>query len=169
MIPKSVPSNSIPREDSGWWEYSGTCATWRIRRGAPSCRIVVLGDAGGDGRRTGHGVSGQTVLPARWRSFGGVLIHEPPHVWFCGDTDDDLPVRRKREVGTLGLAGDPRTPNGLRPGIDNWLHNADREPPAQWRNGEWIGMDTLPRGQFGVDFDETGRFLTCWRPTLCGT
>lgn len=138
----------------------------------PICRIVVLEDTDGDGRADRSTVFLDKLSLPRSLAFvrGGVLIHEPPHVWFCGDTDDDLRCDRKREVGTLGLAGDPQnTPNGLRPGIDNWLHNANGNRQYQWRNGEWIGMDTLPRGQFGVDFDETGRFLTCTGDQpLCG-
>ena len=138
----------------------------------PICRVVVLEDTDGDGRADRSTVFLDHLSLPRSLAFvnGGVLIQEPPHLWFCEDTDGDLRCNRKRNVGTLGSAGDPQnTANGLRPGLDNWLHIANGTRMFQWRNGELNGRDTIPRGQFGVDFDETGRFLTTsGHQPLCG-
>lgn len=53
------------------------------------------------------------------------------------------------------------TANGLRYGIDNWRHHADANTRHRWVQGALIEETTARRGQFGVSFDETGRFLTC--------
>ncbi len=133
--------------------------------GDPICRVVVLEDTDADGRADKSTVFlDQLVMP---RSFalvkGGVLLQEPPTLWFCEDTDGDLRCDRKAAVGTMGVAGNPQhTANGLRYGLDNWLHNADWPKRYRWRQGKLIEEDTIQRGQFGLTFDETGRLLTCY-------
>jgi mono/diheme cytochrome c family protein/glucose/arabinose dehydrogenase len=133
--------------------------------GDPICRVVVLEDTDGDGRADKSTVFlDKLVMP---RSFalvkGGILLQEPPKLWFCEDKDGDLVCDKRTEVGTMGVAGNPQhTANGLRPGIDNWLHCADWPHRYQWRDGKLIDEPTLHRGQFGVSFDETGRFISCY-------
>jgi mono/diheme cytochrome c family protein/glucose/arabinose dehydrogenase len=133
--------------------------------GDPICRLVVLEDTDADGRadRSTPFLEG-LVMP---RSFafvkGGVLVLEPPRLLFCEDTDGDLRCDRRREVGTMGAAGNPQhTANGLRYGIDNWLHNADWPRRHRWREGRLIEEETIHRGQFGLTFDESGRVFTCY-------
>ncbi len=130
----------------------------------PICRLVVLEDTDEDGRMDRSTVYlDQLVMP---RSFafvkGGLLLQEPPKLWFCEDTNGDLRCDRRTEVGTLGVAGNPQhTANGLRYGLDNWLHNADATVRQRWVDGK-LEVEPIPKsGQFGVSFDETGRFLTC--------
>lgn len=129
----------------------------------PICRVVVLEDTDGDGRADKSTVFLDELVMPRSLSFvpGGVLLQEPPKVWFCEDTDGDLRCDRRTEVGKLGVAGNPQhTGNGLRYGIDNWLHNADATSRHRWVDGRLL-EEPMPRsGQFGVSFDETGRFLT---------
>ncbi|MCX6955256.1 MAG: c-type cytochrome, partial [Verrucomicrobia bacterium] len=130
----------------------------------PICRIVVLEDTDGDGRADKCTVFLDKLVMPRSLSFvkGGVLVQEPPKVWFCEDTDGDLRCDKRTEVGKLGVTGNPQhTGNGLRYGIDNWLHNADATSRHRWIDGQLI-EEPMPRsGQFGVSFDETGRLLTC--------
>ncbi len=132
--------------------------------GDPICRIVVLEDTDGDGRADKSTVFLDKLVMPRSLSFvkGGVLVHEPPKIWFCEDTDGDLRCDRRTAVGTLGVAGNPQhTGNGLRYGIDNWLHNADATSRHRWIDGKLIEEPMPHSGQFGVSFDETGRFITC--------
>ncbi len=132
---------------------------------APICRVVVLEDTDGDGKAdTSTVFMDELVMP---RSFafvkGGILLQEPPTLWFCEDTDGDLRADRRTEVGEMGKAGNPQhTANGLRYGIDNWLHCADWTTRYQWKDGKLVEEETVKRGQFGVTFDETGRFMTCY-------
>lgn len=133
--------------------------------GDPICRVVVLEDTDADGRADKSTVFLDKLVMPRSFAFvkGGVLLQEPPKLWFCEDTDGDLRCDKRREVGTMGVAGNPQhTANGLRYGIDNWLHCADWPKRYQWRDGKLIEADTIQRGQFGLTFDDTGRFFTCY-------
>lgn len=133
--------------------------------GDPICRIVVLEDLNEDGRMDRSTVFLDNLVMPRSFAFvkGGILVEEPPHLWFCQDSDGDLKCDQRTEVGTMGLAGNPQhTANGLRRGIDNWLHCADWPKKYQWRDGKLVEQDTVHRGQFGLTFDETGRFFTCY-------
>jgi mono/diheme cytochrome c family protein/glucose/arabinose dehydrogenase/HEAT repeat protein len=129
----------------------------------PICRIVVLEDTNGDGRADTSTVFLDGLVMPRSLAFvkGGVLVAEPPHLWFCQDTTGDLRCDRKVRVGTYGHAGNPQhTANGLRYGIDNWLHSADIPKRHRFVDERLIEEDTVHRGQFGVTFDDEGRFLT---------
>jgi mono/diheme cytochrome c family protein/glucose/arabinose dehydrogenase len=133
--------------------------------GDPICRMVVLEDTDGDGRADKNTVFLDKLVMPRSFAFvkGGVLLQEPPKLWFCEDTDGDLHCDKRTQVGTMGVAGNPQhTANGLRHGIDNWLHSADWPKRHRWQDGRLIEEDIVQRGQFGVSFDETGRFLTCY-------
>ena len=131
--------------------------------GDPICRVVVLEDSDGDGRADKSTVFLDKLVMPRSFAFvkGGVLLQEPPKLWFCEDTDGDLRCDKRTEVGAMGVAANPQhTANGLRYGLDNWLHNADWPKRHRWQDGQLIEADTIHRGQFGVTFDETGRFFT---------
>ncbi|WP_414663934.1 DUF7133 domain-containing protein [Horticoccus sp. 23ND18S-11] len=128
------------------------------------CRVVVLEDTDGDGRADKSTVFLDRLVMPRSLSFvkGGVLVQEPPKVWFCEDTDGDLRCDQRTEVGKLGVAGNPQhTGNGLRYGLDNWLHNADATTRHRWVDGKLIEAPVAHSGQFGVSFDDQGRLLTC--------
>lgn len=130
----------------------------------PICRVVVLEDTDGDGRADQSTVFLDQLVMPRSITFvkGGVLLQEPPKIWFCEDADGDLRCDRRTEVGKLGVAGNPQhTGNGLRYGIDNWLHNADATTRHRWVDGRLIEEPVARSGQFGVSFDEMGRVLTC--------
>ena len=129
----------------------------------PICRVVVLEDTDRDGRADKSTVFLDGLVMPRSLSFvkGGVLIQEPPKVWFCEDTNGDLRCDKRTEVGKLGVTGNPQhTGNGLRYGVDNWLHNADATSRHRWVDGKLLEEPMPKSGQFGVSFDETGRFLT---------
>jgi mono/diheme cytochrome c family protein/glucose/arabinose dehydrogenase len=133
--------------------------------GDPICRVVVLEDTDGDGKADKSTVFLDKLVMPRSFAFvkGGILLQEPPKLWFCADADGDLRCDKRTEVGTMGVGGNPQhTANGLRRGIDNWLHCADWPHRYQWKDGKLIDEPTLHRGQFGLSFDETGRFISCY-------
>lgn len=131
----------------------------------PICRVVVLEDLDEDGRADRSTVFLDGLVMPRSLAFvqGGVLVAEPPALWFCRDTDGDLRCDEKSRVGSYGRAGNPQhTANGLRYGLDNWLHSADWPRRHRFADGKLIEEDAVQRGQFGVTFDDLGRFLTCY-------
>ncbi|MCB1274940.1 c-type cytochrome [Prosthecobacter sp.] len=133
--------------------------------GDPICRVVVLEDTNDDGKADKSTVFLDRLVMPRSFAFvkGGILLQEPPKLWFCADKDGDLRCDERTQVGTMGVGGNPQhTANGLRRGIDNWLHCADWPHRYQWKDGKLIDEPTLHRGQFGVSFDETGRFISCY-------
>ncbi|MBK8040559.1 MAG: HEAT repeat domain-containing protein [Verrucomicrobiaceae bacterium] len=133
--------------------------------GDPICRVVVLTDENGDGKADKSTVFLDKLVMPRSFAFvkGGILLQEPPKLWFCADKDGDLRCDERTQVGTMGVSGNPQhTANGLRRGIDNWLHCADWPHRYQWKDGKLIDEPTQHRGQFGVSFDETGRFISCY-------
>jgi mono/diheme cytochrome c family protein len=133
--------------------------------GDPICRVVVLTDENGDGKADKSTVFLDKLVMPRSFAFvkGGILLQEPPKLWFCADKDGDLRCDERTQVGTMGVSGNPQhTANGLRRGIDNWLHCADWPHRYRWKDGKLIDETTLHRGQFGVSFDETGRFISCY-------
>ena len=146
-------------------EYRGYMRDLEGRgEGDPICRIVVLEDTTGDGRADRSTVFLEGLVMPRTLAFveGGVLVAEPPHLWYCRDTDGDLRADSKERVGSYGHAGNPQhTANGLAYGLDNWLHSADWERRHRFQYGKLIEEAALYRGQFGVSFDEFGRFVTC--------
>jgi mono/diheme cytochrome c family protein/glucose/arabinose dehydrogenase len=132
---------------------------------APICRVVVLEDADEDGRAEKSIVFLDGLVMPRSLSFvkDGVLVAEPPKLWYCRDTDGDLRCDQRVQVGTYGIAGNPQhTANGLRYGIDNWLHSSDSPKRHRFLDGRLIEEPTVHRGQFGVTFDDLGRYLTCY-------
>ena len=133
--------------------------------GDPICRVIVLEDTNADGKADKSTVFLDKLVMPRSFAFvkGGILLQEPPKLWFCADKDGDLRCDERTQVGTMGVGGNPQhTANGLRRGIDNWLHCADWPHRYQWKDGKLIDEPTLHRGQFGVSFDETGRFISCY-------
>lgn len=131
----------------------------------PICRVVVLEDMDADGRADKSTVFLDGLVMPRSFAFvdGGILLQEPPTLWYCQDTDGDLQCDEMTPVGEMGQAGNPQhTANGLRYGIDNWLHCADWTKRYRWKGGKLVEEETIKRGQFGVTFDETGRFMTCY-------
>jgi mono/diheme cytochrome c family protein/glucose/arabinose dehydrogenase len=145
-------------------EYQGYMRDLQGRgEGDPICRVVVLEDSDADGRADRSTVFLDGLVMPRSLTFvqGGVLVAEPPNLWLCQDTDGDLRCDRKTRVGAYGVAGNPQhTANGLRYGIDNWLHSADIAKRHRFTGDRLIEHDTILRGQFGVTFDDEGRFLT---------
>jgi putative membrane-bound dehydrogenase-like protein len=157
-------------------EYQGYMRDLEGRgEGDPLCRIVVLEDTTGDGRADRSTVFLDGLVMPRTLALvkGGVLVAEPPNLWFCADTNSDLRADTKKLVGPYGRAGNPQhTANGLTYGLDNWLHSADWERRHRFENGptqqsrareqaSLVEEPALYRGQFGVSFDEFGRFVTC--------
>lgn len=78
--------------------------------GDPLCSIVVLEDTDADGRADQSTPFLERLVMPRTFAFveGGVLVAEPPRLWYCRDTNADLRCDVKIEVGRYSVAGNPQ-------------------------------------------------------------
>ena len=132
----------------------------------PESRVVVLEDTNGDGQmdKSTAYMEG-LILPRSIRVVeGGVLIGEPPNLWFTRDTDGDGRADEKILVSDnySHLEANPEHgTNGLLYGIDNSIHDAMSEFSGfRYIDGEWVGRPTVQRGQWGISQDDYGRHFT---------
>ncbi len=132
----------------------------------PLGQVVVLEDLDSDGLFEKSTVFLEGLVNPRAISIveGGVLIAEPPHLWYCRDLDGDLRCDRKSEVARYGDANPDvleHTESGLLRTVDNWFYNSksrrrfqfdviDGKPTMELEN-------TAFRGQWGLAQDDQGR------------
>jgi len=126
------------------------------------CRVAVLEDLDDDGtmdRRTVF--ADKLVLPRAIKTLAdGVLVGEPPHLWWMRDTDGDLKMDEKTLVSdTFGrLERNPEhNANSLIWGLDNWLYTSEHDWHLRFEDGAFEVVPTLNRGQWGGSIDDAGR------------
>ena len=129
---------------------------------APVGRIVVLSDHDGDGQMDDSIVfQDGLVLPrALGLVAGGVLVIEPPHLWFFPDADGDLRPEGRKLLASgfdAGIHNPEHAANGLVRGIDNWIECANWGVRLRWDHGTAVREATFSGGQWGVCFDDFGR------------
>ncbi|MEC9475530.1 MAG: c-type cytochrome [Planctomycetota bacterium] len=132
----------------------------------PLGQVVVLEDQDGDGFYEDSTVFLDRLVSPRAIAIveGGVLVAEPPHLWYCQDLDGDLRSDRRTEVARYG---DPNpdvvehTESALLRTVDNWFYNSkssrrfrfdviDGKPTIEFGNSAF-------RGQWGLAQDDQGR------------
>lgn len=134
--------------------------------------VVFLEDTDGDGRMDKRTVFLDDLVMPRSIALirGGVLVAEPPFLWFCRDTDGDGKCDDRTEVASdyatqadpkLGLRANPEhSPNGLLLAIDNWIYSANHT--VRFRSlddNAWQREPTIFRGQWGISQDNFGRLF----------
>jgi mono/diheme cytochrome c family protein/glucose/arabinose dehydrogenase len=128
---------------------------------APIGTVAVLDDTDGDGRmdrRTEF--AGGFVMPRALALVGaGVLVAEPPNLWYLEDTNHDGTAdKRTRVADDYGDTTNPEhTANGLMHGLDNWIYSANHTVRLRLDRGRWLREPTVFRGQWGITQDDIGR------------
>lgn len=127
-------------------------------------RVVVLADTDGDGRMDQRTVFlDGLVMPRALALIGdGALVAEPPHLWFCRDTNGDGVSDEKTEVAAdYGITTNPEhTANGLLRALDNWIYSANHATRFRYEGkGQFSREPTATRGQWGITQDDTGRLF----------
>jgi glucose/arabinose dehydrogenase/mono/diheme cytochrome c family protein len=129
----------------------------------PIGRIVVLEDTDGDGKMDKSNVFADGLLLPRAISLvrDGVLVAEPPHLWFMRDTDGDGKSDEKTEVAKDygNQTSVEHTANGLVWALDNWIYSANYTFRFRSLTEDWKREGTAFRGQWGIAQDDFGRLF----------
>src|SRR2546426_295736 len=133
--------------------------------------VAVLEDTDGDGKmdkRTAF-LDGLVMPRALALVRSGALVAEPPNLWFCRDTNDDLKCDGKTLVASdyateddpkLGARASPEhASNGLLRALDNWIYSANHTTRFRNTEGAWQREPTIFRGQWGISQDDFGRLF----------
>ncbi len=127
----------------------------------PTGRVSLLIDSNGDGvmDKSTIFVDG-LVLPRSVMCInGGVLIAEPPTVWFCKDTNGDgVADEKKKVIDNYGSQKNvEHTSNGLFYMLDNWIYSANHTSRYRFEGDKLITEPSNFRGQWGTTQDNYGR------------
>ncbi len=136
-------------------------------------RVVVLEDTNGDGTMDKSTVFLDNLQMPRALAIvdgggpgkSGVLIAEPPYLWYCRDVDGDLKCDEKIEVlkgyGSQGPV--EHTDNGLLQNLDNWIYNAKSSKRMKFSlvdgKPSLLVENNVGRGQWGITQDNYGRLF----------
>lgn len=127
----------------------------------PVGKIIILEDHDHDGVMDERKVFMDSLVMPRAVCLyqGGVLVAEPPNLWFVERNGDTAGARylvddRYAEGGNV-----EHQPNGLLRGLDNWIYNAKSAKRYRRVDGKWEIQHTHFRGQWGISQDNEGRLF----------
>lgn len=125
----------------------------------PNGKVVILEDTDHDGVADKREVFiDSLVLPrAICLVENGILIAEPPKLWFV-EINNDKPGKRMLVDDKYTEGGNvEHQPNGLLRAMDNWIYNAKSDKRYRKVGGKWLKEQTHFRGQWGIAQDNYGR------------
>ncbi len=130
----------------------------------PVARISRLESSKGDGHFDKRTVFlDKLVVPRAIGLAGdGVLVSEPPNIYFCRDTKGTGACDEKTTIFTDYASRAPNPEhmaNGLVWGIDNWCYSANWAARFRFVNGKFPRDTTISRGQWGIVQDDVGRLF----------
>jgi putative membrane-bound dehydrogenase-like protein len=137
----------------------------------PIGRISVLEDLDRDGRMDRSTVFlDRLVMPRAFMLLrDGVLVAEPPMLWFHRDTDGDGAADARVLLSDsyaveadplLGSRANPEhSANSLTWALDNWIYSANYATRFRNTSGVWEFGATISRGQWGLTQDDSGRLF----------
>lgn len=135
----------------------------------PIGRVSVLEDTDGDGRadKSTVFVDGLVMPRAILHARGGVLIAEPPHLWFYPVQSDLKPGPRVAVAKDYGSQQNPEhTANSPVLALDNWIYSLYHPWRYRWApdpygesDGAWKREAVPQRVQWGHSQDDFGRLF----------
>lgn len=128
----------------------------------PIGRVVMLEDTDGDGKMDKRTVFADGLLMPRAIMCvnGGLLVSEPPNLWFMKDTDGDGVADVKESLdASYGTAGGQPEHMANSPTwmLDNWIYSANHSKRYRLKDGKLVDEVTGLRGQWGMAQDDFGR------------
>ncbi len=131
----------------------------------PINRIVVLEDTNKDGRMDKRTVYMDNLhLPRLVKVLStGVLVAEPPNLWYTRDTNGDLVADEKVAVATDYSVRETNPEGGGNAmiwALDNWLVSSSYGSRFRLQDGKWVAQPVVSRGQWGQSMDDYGRLFT---------
>ena len=128
----------------------------------PTGRVVVLEDLDRDGTMDKRTVFlDELVLPRALAIVDdGVLVVAPPNLVLARDTDGDGVSDTTEVLDTSfgGLDSPEHAGNGLRYGMDNWLHCSQHSWEYRFQDGAIQRRRVPPHGQWGLTADAWDRW-----------
>lgn len=124
-------------------------------------KVVILEDTNQDGVIDNRKVFlDSLVLPrAVCLVENGVLIAEPPKLWFV-ENNNDQPGKKTLVDDKYTEGGNvEHQPNGLLRAMDNWVYNAKSDKRYRKSGNKWLIEHTHFRGQWGITQDNYGRLF----------
>lgn len=140
-------------------------------------RVSILEDLDGDGRmdKVTRFLEGLVMPRAIAFVEGGVLVAEPPSLYYCRDADgDDVCDSKVKLTDYAQVEPVEVTENGLMWGLDNWLYSAKSGRKFRFKDGKLITANSQFHGQWGITQDDFGRIfinsndrpvMACFYPT----
>ncbi len=90
----------------------------------------------------------------------GLLVGEPPHLWFYPIVEGNHAGARSEVAGDFGNSRNPQgAPNGLMWALDNWIYCACHTTRFRNTGEDWRRGPTILRGEWGVTEDDYGRIV----------
>ena len=131
----------------------------------PVGRIVRLESSKGDGHFDKSTVFLDNLVVPRAVGLAGdgVLVGEPPNLYFCRDTKGDGHCDQKTIVANdygRRSANPEHMANGFVWSLDNWYYNADYSGRFRYiSRARFVRDGTISRGEWGIAQDDVGRLF----------
>jgi mono/diheme cytochrome c family protein/glucose/arabinose dehydrogenase len=135
----------------------------------PVGRVSILEDTDGDGvaEKSKVFLDGLVMPRALLLVRGGLLVAEPPKLWFY-PIKNDKPEERIIVDEEYAKEADPRLGPKVNPehaassltlAMDNWIYSLDHTRRYRFIDGRWLNEATPKRVQYGMSQDNYGRLF----------
>ena len=132
-------------------------------------RISILEDTDRDGRMDKKKIflDGLVMPRALLLVRDGILVCEPPQLWFYPN-QDDTPGERVLVAGDFAKDADPQlgvrmnpehSGNSLLLALDNWIYSLHHPFRYRFIDGKWLREPMPQRAQWGLAQDDFGRLF----------